>query len=350
MRALDFLYPGDLAALTGGYRYDRRIVAGLREAGWQVACHPLDASFPAPSPQALREAAAALAAIPDGRIAVVDGLAYGAMPEVAAAHAGRLRLVALIHHPLADETGLEPGRADALRAGERRALGHARRVIVTSDATARALGAYDVPPDRIDVVVPGTDPAPLARGSGASELALLCVATVTPRKGHFVLVDALARIADRAWRLGCVGSLERSPETVAELRRRIDAHGLRERIALAGEKPAEALDADYDRADLFVLPSYHEGYGMVLAEALARGLPVVSTRAGAIPDTVPPDAGLLVPAGDAAALAEALAALIDAPARRARLAAGARAARARLPTWAHARDRFAAALERAARS
>jgi len=347
VRTLAFVVPGDLATLTGGYRYDRRMIAGLRASGWRVACHSLDASFPAPSERALRDADAQLAAIPDGRLTVIDGLAYGAMPDVAAAHAARLRLVALVHHPLAEEAGLAAGAAERLRGSERRALGVAARVIVTSRATARALRGLDVPADRIDVVEPGTDPAPLAQGSPGRELGLLCVGAVIPRKGHAVLIEALARVADRPWRLVCVGSLDRCPSAVADLRRRIDALGLRWRVALAGEEGEEAICASYARADAFVLPSFHEGYGMVLAEALAHGLPIVATRAGAIPDTVPQDAGLLVPPGDVDALAGALATLLDDPALRARLAAGARAARERLPTWEAACGRFAAALGRA---
>lgn len=348
MRALAFVVPGDLATLTGGFRYDLRVIEGLRAEGWRVACHSLDPGFPAPSDAGLRDAAAKLGAIPDGTLTVVDGLAYGAMPEVAAAHAGRLRLVALVHHALADETGLAPETAERLRRSERSALAVARRVIVPSPATARAVGTLGVPAERIDVVEPGTDPAPLARGSSGRVLGLLCVGAITPRKGHAVLVDALARVADRPWQLACVGSLDRSPATVADLRRRIEALGLGGRVALTGEIGADAIGSHYERADAFVLPSFHEGYGMALAEALAHGLPIVTTRAGAIPDTVPPDAGLLVPPGDAGALATALVALLDDPSLRERLAAGARAVRDRLPSWASACGRFAAALERAA--
>ncbi len=350
MRSLAFVVPGDLGTLTGGYRYDRRVIEGLRAGGWRVACHSLDRGFPAPSDEALRDAAEKLRAIPDGTLTVVDGLAYGAMPEIVAAHARRLRLVALVHHALADETGLAPAAAERLRHSERRALAAARRVIVPSPATARAVGALGVPAERIDVVEPGTDPAPLAQGSAGGVLGLLCVGAITPRKGQAVLVEALARIADRPWRLACVGSLERSRATVADLRHRIDALGLSGRIALTGEEGEDAIGAHYERADVFVLPSFHEGYGMVLAEALAHGLPIVSTRAGAIPDTVPQDAGRLVPPGDADALAGALAAVMDDPSLRGRLAAGARAARERLPSWEDACGRFAAALERTGRA
>ena len=344
MPALDLVLPGDPATLTGGYEYDRRIAAGLRSLGWAVAVHALDASFPAPTADALRDARAVLAGIPTGRTVLVDGLALGAMPEIAAAEAGRLRLVALVHHPLAAETGLSPARAEALRNSETRALAAAARVIATSEATAGALAAHGVERARIDVVAPGTDPAPLSRGSGGPGIELLCVATIVPRKGHAILIEALAGLAGREWRLTCVGSRTRSPETDAALVRQIAALGLDARVTLAGELEGAALAARYDRADVFVLPTYYEGYGMALAEALARGLPVVSTHAGAVPDTVPPDAALLVAPGDAVALRGALARVLDDPALRARLAAGARRARAALPTWLQACERLARAL------
>lgn len=342
MPALDLVLPGDPATLTGGYEYDRRVAAGLRALGWAVTVHALDASFPAPTTAALRDARAVLASIATGRTVLIDGLALGAMPDIAAAEAARLRLVALIHHPLAAETGLSPERAEALRRAETRALAAASGVIATSEATARALAAYGVARERIAVVVPGTDPAPLARGSGGPGLGLLCVATIVPRKGHAVLIEALAGLADRDWRLTCVGSRDRSPATDAALARQIDALGLADRVTLVGERAA--LDGYYDRADAFVLPTFHEGYGMALAEALARGLPVVATSAGAVPDTVPPDAGLLVPPGDVDALRDALAGVLDDAALRARLAAGARRARAALPTWPQACERLARAL------
>jgi glycosyltransferase involved in cell wall biosynthesis len=348
MQTVDFVYPGDLGTLTGGYRYDRRIIDGLCRDGWLVNCHALDASFPAPSEVALRDAHAKLAAIPDGRLTVIDGLAFGAMPAIVAAHAKRLRFVPLIHHPLADETGRSAQEAEHLRQSETRALGTARRVVVTSCATAGSLGAFGVPIEQIDVVEPGTDQAPLAQGSGGPGFTLLCVGTITPRKGHAVLVEGLARIADRPWRLVCVGSIDRNRATTTDLQQRINAHGLSGRVMLTGERDERALGAYYDRADLFVLASFHEGYGMVLAEALAHGLPVVSTRAGAIPDTVPEDAGRLVPPGNVEALADALASLMDDPALLAKAAAGARAARERLPSWSAACGRFAAALARAA--
>lgn len=346
MRSLDFVLPGDPEMLTGGYEYDRRIAVGLRSRGWTVRVHSLDSSFPHPTTAALAHARDTFARIPEGRMVLVDGLALGALPDIAAAEAGRLQLVALVHHPLAAETGLEPSRTEALRRSEARALMAVRSVITTSAATARALLEYGVPQERIVAVEPGTDRAPLARGSSGPAVEFLCVAAIVPRKGHAVLAEALFHVATRDWRLTCAGSLARSPETVARLRHRLAELRLADRVRLAGVLDRAALDACYARADAFVLATFHEGYGMALAEALARGLPIVSTRVGAVPDTVPDDAGLLVPPGNVAALRDALARVIDDAALRARLAAGARRARERLPTWEEACARFEDALGR----
>ncbi len=201
---------------------------------------------------------------------------------------------------------------------------------------------------RIAVGAPGTDPAPRAIGGAEYGVpSLLCVATVTPRKGHAVLLDALAGLRDRPWRLHCAGSLARDEATAAAVREATVRHGLADRVVWHGEVDAARLDALYAQADLFVLPSFHEGYGMALAEALARGLPVVSCAAGAIVDTVPATAGVLVPPGDAVALRAALRRVMADAAWRASLAAGARGAGARLPGWPAAVVRFAAVLEAA---
>ena len=339
-----FMLPGPLDSLSGGYAYDRRIVAGLRALGWAVDWLVLPASFPWPDAADLDQAAAQVAALPDDTLIIADGLAFGAMPAIAQHHARRLRWVALVHHPLALETGLDAARRDQLLESEQQALATALGVIVTSAATARGLAAFGVPAGRVHVVMPGTDAAALAAGSGGHALTLLCVATLTPRKGHAVLIEALAGLQDRPWTLHCVGSTSRDAATTQALRASIAARGLGARVQLHGEVAAAALERLYAQADAFVLPSYFEGYGMALAEALAHGLPVVSTTAGASPDTVPAGAGVLLPAGDAAALRQALARLMDDAPWRATLAAGARAARTQLPTWPQAVSQFAAAL------
>jgi glycosyltransferase involved in cell wall biosynthesis len=321
------------------------MVAGLRARGWVVDVHEVDGAFPRPSAAALESAARTLAAIPDASLVVVDGLAFGAMPAEVERESGRLNLVALVHLPLAAHVGINRREADRFEQGERRALAVARACIVTGAATVEALEAYGVRPEQIAVVEPGTDRAPLARGS-RNPLHLVSVAAITAGKGHEILLRALARLSQRAWHLTCAGSLDREPTTAARVRELVDAEQLGKRVALVGELDATELSALYDSGDIFVHASLHETYGMVVAEALARGIPVVGSATGAIPDLVRSDAGLLVPPGDVAALEGALSSVIDNVDVRGRLAAGARGVRARLPTWDDAVDRMANVLAR----
>lgn len=322
-----FAIPGDLDTRTGGYGYDRRLMAGLRAEGLVVRHLPWPGSFPYPTAADLNVAALSLAAMPDEAIVIIDGLAFGAMPDLAAAEGRRLRLIALVHHPLA----LEPMAPPVFVVSERDALRHARAVIVTSEATADVMqGTYGVLPERLIVAPPGTDPVPPAVRRG-DPLHILSLGSVTPRKGHATLVAALAAVRDLAWRCTIAGSLDRAPETALALKAQIHGAALQTRITLAGE--VEDTGPLYADADLFVLASLHEGYGMAFAEALARGLPVIGTLAGAIPSVVPREAGALVPPEDAAALATALRGLLTDPAARQRAAAAALRAGATLPRW-----------------
>lgn len=341
MRTVQFLIPGDLRRRTGGYEYDRQVTAHLRARGWRVEVVRLDGSFPQPTTSALSEADAVLSGLDRGATVLVDGLALGAMPDVVEAHAPRLDLVALVHHPLALETGTEPSQAVLLRESERRALARVRHVVVTSRRTAVTLTDYLVTPERVTVVEPGTDPAPVAHGSSDDLVRLVCVATITPRKGHDVLCRALASLAHERWSLVCVGSTDADPTTTEALRALLRSTGLADRVELAGEAAADRTDSYYLQSDAFVLATWYEGYGMAVAEAIARGLPVVSTPTGAIADLVPADAGILVAAGDVEGWIRALRRILD-PAERALLAAGARRRRETLPTW----DDAAAALEK----
>jgi len=348
---ITLVVPGPIDQRTGGYRYDACLLRELRALGHPVELVELPGAYPCPDEAARAHASGRLAALPDGSIVLVDALAGSVLPELMRHEAQRLRPVALVHHPLALETGLSEARAASLAGQEREALAAMRHVVCTSADTAGALDGYGVPPERITVAEPGTDPAPLARGrvgTDAGPFRLLCIATVTPRKGHTLLVEALARLRERrpalAWRLDLIGSLERAPDTVRTLREAIGAHRLDDAIALHGEQDDATIAASYARADGFVLASWHEGYGMVLAEALARGLPIVATRGGAIVDTVPGDAGLLVDTGDVSGLSGALETLLGDTARHRQLRAGARAARERLPRWTDTARRVSAAL------
>ena len=343
-----FLVPGRLDTATGGYAYDRRMIAGLRTRGWSVDVADLDGSFPQPTAAALSHAARVLAAIRDRTTVVVDGLALGAMPDQVEHEARRLRIVALIHLPLAGEIGIGAELAERLEASERRAIAAAVRVVVTGTSTRPTLTRYGVPPSLIAVVEPGTDRAPVARGSHDGPLELLCVATLNPGKGHDVLFRALAAVPHAQWHLTCAGSLDRDPQTVRQLRARLRADALEDRVSLVGAVDARTLASCYDGADLFVLATLHETYGMAVAEALARGLPVVSTATGAISELVGDDAGFVVAPGDVGALTTALAKVMGDAHLRARLSEGARRVRDRLPTWDEAVDKMVAELERVA--
>jgi len=341
---LHFLLPGDPDSRTGGYLYDARITAGLEALGWTIHHHRLADNFPFPGAAELAHTAEILAGIPDDARVLIDGLALGLLPTVIAPHAARLRLVGLVHHPLAEETGLDEAARHWLFESEKAALAMVRHSIVTSPFTASALADYGVPAERVTVILPGTDPAPVAKGGGGPGLNILAVGTLTPRKGHDVLLTALGTLLHHDWTLTLAGGA-RDKATADLVEKLIQDKSLSDRITLLGEVDAEALAALYDRADLFALASHYEGYGMVFAEALARGLPVLSTTGGAIPTTVPGDAGLLVPPGDADAFAQALEKLMADTNLRQSLRQGALKARTTLPHWPDQARAFARILE-----
>ena len=346
MPTADLLAPGSLDGRTGGYVYDRRIAEGLRRLGWKVVFTQLDGSFPHPTPAALAHAAHTLASISDGGVVVVDGLAFGAMPELIQQEARRLRFVALVHLPLAADVGLDHDEAVRLEVAERQALAAASLVVVTGTATLPILERYGLPTDHVVVIEPGTDPAPLARGSGSDRLHMVCVATLNPGKGHEILLRALAALPQRTWRLTCAGSATRHPATADRVARVIRAERLERIVTVAGELGPQELADLYDGADVFVLATLQETYGMAVAEALARGLPVVGTTTGALPDLVGDFAGLLVPPADVDALSDALDRMLSDAALRERMAEGARRVRQQLPTWEHAASKMADALAR----
>ncbi|MEU7958806.1 glycosyltransferase family 4 protein [Micromonospora humida] len=328
MRAVHVVLPGDIddpATPSGGNAYDRRVCAGLGAAGWTVHEHGVPGKWPHPDEAARARLAGVLAALPDGMPVLYDGLVASTVPELLAAQAGRLRQVVLVHMPLGDDA-------------EARALPLADALVTTSGWTRELLLArHRIDPARVTVATPGVDPADVAPGTAAGT-ALLCVAAVTPVKGHDVLVDALTGLVDRPWTLDCVGALDRDPAFVAGLRQRADRDGLAGRVRWHGPVTGPALDAAYAGADLLVLPSRAETYGMVVVEALARGIPVLGSTVGGVPqalgragDGAAP--GVLVPPGDPVALAGALRRWLHSADLRDRLRHAARGRRADLPGW-----------------
>lgn len=328
-----FAIPGDLAQTTGGYAYDRHILKRLPDHGVAVSHLELPGSFPHPSDADLAETSRRLLGADWRSVLLIDGLAYGAFPTgMAAGLAGRV--VALCHHPLALETGLAPDRAAELRRTEAAALGYAEAVIVTGAATRDILVAeFGVPSDRIVVARPGVEPAARAAETAFGQpLRLFAAGAISARKGYDVLIDALAPIAGLDWRLTIAGVVL-DPAVKADIDARIAAAGLGARVEFVGGLSAEGLDARYRASDIFVMASHYEGYGMVLTEALARGLPIVTTRSGPGVDDLPDAAAQKVPPGDAPALAGALAYLIGDVSARQRHADAAWAAAAALPRW-----------------
>jgi glycosyltransferase involved in cell wall biosynthesis len=342
-----FAIPGDLATPTGGYAYARRMLELLPREGIATRRIALPGSYPDPSAADLAGTAELMAAAPPDAVLLIDGLAYGAMPADLI-EGFRRPVVALVHHPLGLEAGLTPDRRAALLASEAAALGLARRIVVTSPLTGRLLASdFNVDAAVIAVAEPGTDPVGRSRGTG-SPVHILAVGAITPRKGFDVLVAALAQVPDRNWHLTIAGSADRDPKAAAALRASIVEAGLSSRVTLAGALEPAALDLLYEAADIFVSPSLFEGYGMALAEALARGLPIVASTGGAAAETVPDGAAIKIPPGDIAELTAALTTLIAAPALRAAFGDAAWHAGRTLPRWTDTAARIAKVLKEVA--
>ncbi|MES4891725.1 glycosyltransferase family 4 protein [Streptomyces sp. NPDC096012] len=354
LRTVHFVMPGgvdDPSAPSGGNAYDRRVCLDLPGFGWQVTRHAAPGTWPRPDRAALDGLARTLRELPDDAVVLLDGLVACGVPEIVVPEAARLRLAVLVHLPLGAETGLDAAVAADLDSRERAVLRAAPAVIATSDwAVRRLVSHHGLAPDRVHVAAPGADIAPLAPGTdGVSRL--LCVAAVTPRKGQHRLVEALATVRDLPWTCECVGGLGHDPEYVAHLRTLIDRYGLAGRLRLTGPRSGTDLDAAYAAADLAVLTSYAETYGMAVTEALARGIPVLATDVGGLPEAVgrAPDGGvpgILVPPEDPAALAAELRGWFGEPDVRRRLKAAARGRRAALDGWATTARSLAGVLGR----
>ncbi|MEP1216166.1 MAG: glycosyltransferase [Marinobacter sp.] len=346
-----FVVPGDPDQNTGGYRYVRRIAEGLNDIGVEASREGLNGVFPVADNLAEASMESLLASLTDGSIVVLDGLAMGALPDVVAAHAGRLRMVALVHHPLADETGLADPARDWLFRVERRALAVVEGVITTSRHTAERLHDYNVPAKRIRVVEPGSDTITNQARTGkpskapGTGLNVLCVAHLSPRKAQHHLVEALSGLKHLDWHCTLAGSTARDEAYGRRIRDLVESQGLATRITLTGELDNDGLAQAYERADMFVLPSVYEGYGMVIDEALAVGLPIITTDGGALANTGNRPGIRQYPAGDTARLKACLEQWLSDPQELLRVTQQADTESESLRRWSVAVREFRNALE-----
>jgi len=337
---------------SGGNIYDRRVCAGLAEAGWEVLVATVAAAWPVPDSGARADLARIVSAIPDGETVLVDGLIASPAAAQLLPHAGRIRMTVLLHMPLA--TAVDTHHDAGAERSERSVLRAAAGVVVTSEWTRRqVLTRYAIPACRVHVARPGVDrvaaPARPVRGH------LICVGVLGRHKGQDLLVEALADLADRDWHCVLAGSLDRDPDFVEQLQTRITRLGYDHRVRLSGVLIGAALSHAYATADLLVAPSRSETYGMTVTEALAHGLPVIAAAVGGLPEALGSTAdgtrpGQLIPPGDPAALAAALADWLDDERHRHRLRAAAQQRRSTLRGWEQTTQEIANALTAHGRS
>lgn len=337
---------------SGGNTYDRQICLGLGALGWSVRRHAIAGCWPQPDAASFAALGSVVKRIPDDALVLLDGLVASAAAEVLVPQATRLRMVVLVHMALGH---LPPaGHAEAVRMRENAVLESAAAVVTTSAWTRRRLlELYELPPRRLHVAPPAVDAATLARGTAAGG-ALLCVAAVTFGKGHDLLLDALACARDLPWHCVCVGSLERDPAFVEAVRRRSLDAGLADRVEFVGVRTGADLQSSYAAADLVVLASRAETYGMVVIEGLACGLPVLATEVGGVSEALGHGAdgirpGLLVEPEEPAALAAALRDWLGDAELRARLRRASVQRRESLPGWSTTASVVAGALMGASR-
>lgn len=337
---LAFVTVGDTARKVGGHRYNARLLSGLRARGIEV--QEIVASEE--STQAQRAASSGLEERlwPEG----LDAILVDALARVACApHLDRWRettpVVALVHEM---PSVAEPG--DAERAPEEPLL-RADRLVCISRHAASILEERGAPADRIHVVPPGLERPPGLTLDEKATPRVLCVAQWIPRKNITGLVESWKMLhetmSDTRAVLELVGENEADPDYAARVR---EISSGAEGVVVRGPIDEEELRRAYSGASIFALPSLYEGYGMVCAEAMSHGLPVVAFDTGPVPEVVG-DAGLLVEPGDTAGLSEALRALIRDPALRHKLSEKALRRAGELPGWREAVDGFLAVLEAA---
>jgi glycosyltransferase involved in cell wall biosynthesis len=365
---------GSLEQRTGGTIYDARVVDGLRRAGDDVRVLSLedgDAAharhgFARTLPPIARVATMAKAGLAlarrieeiDPEIVVGDelcfrelGIAFRRLGQWTprAKRARRPRRVLLVHHLTAWEHELSPLRRRVVRAAERFAIDASDRVIVTSRTTRERLVSEGVR-EEIAVVLPGADrlrgseSESESEGGGARDVQFVVLGAVVARKQVLAVVRAFARGGARDGRLAIVGSTTRDGAYVAAVREEIARLGLGERVVMDGEVDEAGVARALARADVLVMPSTLEGYGIAATEAIHAGVPVIAARAQGLEEALAPCPDATIFADDEAALTVALDRFAHDQALRTAMTEAARAASPRMPTWASCAEVFRAAL------
>ena len=348
MKAL-FVVPGSIDTPTGGYRYDRMIIEEMRKLGADIELLSLQGSYPFPTAADKEAALLLLDEIKGQDMAVVDGLAGGAHPAFVKALSERMPVISLLHHPLCLENGLDPSQITSLKKSEAQGLKHCSAVITTSPATSRTVAdLFGFPSEKIHHVLPGVERGKIAEPQKGKTTNLLCIGSIIRRKGHLYLIKALAGLIELDWRLDCVGLNNLETDLDKELEALVSKLGLSDRITFHGAVEENKLEAFFEHAHCFVLPSLYEGYGMAYAEAIVRGLPVIGTTAGAIPETVPSDCGLLVAPENVEELTAALKTMVEDDAARERMRLSALQSAQEFPDWQKSAKKFLKIMSEAA--
>lgn len=335
-----FVIPGSLNQISGGYLYDKHIIDQLKASDHEIIIHEIEGSFPIVEDHTKRSLIKIVEKMPMNEIVIIDGLALIASERILQEFHDRIRFVGLIHHPLYMETGLSDKEREFLFDVESMLILRFKHLITTSEYTKNELRKLNVPDRLISVVRPGIikNRARLLDKTKQEMrktkiVKLLCVASFIPRKGYWELIEALSQSKSGNWELTCIGGTDWNKEYFVKIQMKIKNSGLSSKIAIVGEVAYQQLRNYYLAADIFVLPSYYEGYGMVFGEALNFGIPIISTTGGAIPSVVPPNAGILTEPGNINQLVTALSSLIDNPEQRKLLSRGALNEAKLLPTW-----------------
>ncbi len=331
---LTYLVSADYIRTTGGWIYNERMLRELAAIGWQITRIELGPGFPDPAPDVTAGAARVIAGLPGGTLVLADQIVLSPLADVLPAAAARLRFAMLMHHPQVLESSRPPAVAARMDRQERAALGKMECVIATSRLTgAQLIADYGVDSGRLFIAEPGTDLLQASPGSGGPGVHLFSLGSVIARKRHELIVGALAGLMDLDWRLTIAGALDMNDAQVAKLRQLIGAVGLADRIALSGALSGPDLEAIWQTTDLYVASSVHEGFGMAVAEAIARRIPVVTTRSGAVGGWIDPRASVLVEPDDTATMRAVLRRVLSQPELLKALREGTVLARSALVTW-----------------